>query len=133
MAYVGGDILEVRLKHPEGDAVLRPKSNEDNMMDLGGYRNNDEANSITTTGEIILSKNYVRGFIELTVANDQNTRKEMVTINKIAASVLEAEVNVTMINKSIWSGTGQVVGDLQENTNKATFKIKIAVSKMEKQ
>lgn len=131
MAYVGGDIKEISVKNANvGSAVLYPKANEDNMMDLGGLRNADEANSITSLGEMIISKTYTRGSIEVTVANDQNTRKELVKIVKMASDTGLCTFTVSIINGTIWQGIGQFVGDLSANINKATFKVKIAVSTM---
>ena len=56
----GGDVLELRVNHPTlGSRVFFPKSGEDNNLDLGGFRNEDDANMVTASGEAIVKKNFV--------------------------------------------------------------------------
>lgn len=127
MATVGGDILELRVKHPElGEHSFFPKSNEGNTFDFGGVRTNDDANQITGSREMIVQKNVVRGMLEVVVANDMNTREDATFAAALAESSTPGNYVLSMINGTIWGFDGHVVGDIQPDLNAATFTLKLA-------
>ncbi len=133
MATTGGDILEVTFNSPTiGSGVFKPKSNEGNTFDPGGLRNNDDANGITSDGELILSKNRVRASFEITIANDMNVRNDVAKIAELAADSESAEYTVSMINGTVWAGSGVPVGDLSPDVNAATMTLKIAFGSLKK-
>lgn len=129
MASTGGDILEVRYTHPSlGDGVFYPKSNEGNTLDPGGFRSADDANMISGDGQMIDTINRVRASFEIVLANDMNGRNDAVVATQLAASSELTDFTVSMINGTVWGITGKPVGDIQPDTNAATFTIKIAGS-----
>lgn len=124
---VGGDITEVTYNHPTlGSGILFPKAAEDNTYDVGGIRTADDANMVDGAGNAIWQKNRVMGFFEVVVANDQNTRQDAETMALLAADPVEADWTFTHINGTVYGGKGKPVGDIQPNTNAATFTLKVA-------
>ena len=130
---VGGDILEITYNHPTlGSGILRPKAGEDNSYDLGGIRTNDDANSIDGGGTPIYQKNRVMAMFEVVVANDQNVNEDLEQMIALAADPVEAEWTFSLINGTVYGGTGVPVGDLQGNINQATFTLKVAGASFKK-
>lgn len=129
MASVGGDILEVRFTHPTlGSGVFYPKANEGNTMDAGGFRASDDASMISGDGQMIDTINRVRSSFEILLANDQNGRNDAIVAGELSASSVLADWTISMINGTVWGMTGKPVGDIQPDTNAATFTLKIAGS-----
>lgn len=130
---VHGDIEEINVNHPTvGSFTLFPKANEDNTIDFGGLRNNDDANQITGNGELIFQKNRVRGFIECIVETDDNTRKDISKMVDVCNSPELGEFTYTFVNGAVFKITGQPVGDLQESINTGVFTLKVVGSSVSK-
>lgn len=126
MAF-NGDILEITFNNPDvGQGVFFPKAGEGNTYDLGGFRNSDDANGIAGNGEIIVTKNQVRGFFEAVVANDMNGRRDAENMAKLAASTKLTSWTFTVINGSVFGVSGVPVGDIAPDVNAGTFTIKVA-------
>jgi hypothetical protein len=126
----GGDFIEVRVSHPVlGDHVFEPKSNEGNTFDLGGARTSDDANAITGAGNPIWQLNMTRGFFEVVVANDANTKNDAQFAADLSAHPEPGEWTFTHINGVVWGMTGKPVGDIQPDTNAATFTLKVSGGK----
>ena len=133
MATVGGDITEISVKHPTiGSFTLYPKANEGNTFDPGGIRNNDDASSIAGNGDLVVSKNRVRGHFEVLLASDLNQREDILKIKELAADPVPAEWTFSLINGSVWAGSGIPVGDLSADINAATFTLKVASAEFKK-
>lgn len=127
MSVVAGDLLEITYNHPElGSGTFYPKSGEDNTFDEGGFRTNDDANSITGSGESIDVINRVRWSVEATVANDNNNREDLTKARQLAAHPLPAQWTFSHVNGTVWAGTGKPVGDIQSNGNAGTFTLKVS-------
>jgi hypothetical protein len=127
MAVNGGDIVEITYNHEElGAGVLYPKSAEGSTFELGGIRNNDDANGIDGGGRAIFQKNRVRWSFEGVVSWDMNISNEAQKMADLAASSLEATWTVTHINGTVWQGKGLPVGDIQPDGNEATMTLKIS-------
>jgi hypothetical protein len=127
MSFVGGDILEVSFKHPVlGNGTFEPKSAEDCTIDLGGWKANDDDNSITGNGTMIDQINRKRWSAELTVAWDSQITNEVDLLNQLAESPVQADWIITHINGTIWGGKGKPVGDIKGDTQKAIVKFKLA-------
>lgn len=123
---VHGDITEINVSHPTvGSFTLFPKANEDNTIDTGGFRNNDDSNQITGNGELILQKNKVRGSIECIVENDANTREDLEKMVAVCNSPELAEWTYSHVSGAVWKITGQPVGDLQSSLNTGVFTLKV--------
>jgi len=124
MNFLGGDITEIVCKHPKlGDFRFQTKSNESYTMDRGGYRNNDDANQITGGGQAIFQKNRVRWSFEGPVLVDFT---EGATVEKLAESSEDGVWIITHISGAIYQGKGQIVGDLQPDTNSAQMSLKVS-------
>tara|TARA_R110000803_G_scaffold69859_1_gene132441 strand:+ start:1177 stop:1581 length:405 start_codon:yes stop_codon:yes gene_type:complete len=129
----GGDVLELRVNHPTlGSRVFFPKSGEDNNLDLGGFRNEDDANMVTASGEAIVKKNFVKGSLEIVLANDQKARLDSQFCGDLAASTEQGDWSFSVIDGSVYGAKGDIVGDITSNLNAATFSIKIAFGKVNK-
>jgi hypothetical protein len=129
MATVGGDWLEIKASHPTlGEHVFYPKANDGNTFDPGGIRTNDDVNQVTGSGQAIWQKNMTRGFLEVVVENDMNTRQDWLFAKNLAASPVEASFVASHSNGSIWGISGMPVGDIAPDTNASTFTLKIAFS-----
>ena len=129
MATVGGDCLELRVNHPVlGEHVFYPKAYEGFTFDPGGIRTNDDVNQVSGDGLSIYQMNRVRGYLELVIANDMNTREDWTFAKRLGASPVEASFVASFINGTSWGFNGKPVGDIQVDTNAATFTMKIAFS-----
>lgn len=134
MAYIGGDITEITCSHPDlGDYRFSPKSNESFKFDTGGLRNNDDKNSITADGVLIVQKNRVVWSLEGAIAVDLTTEYEKLAIDALMESPVLGTWTVTHVSGAIYKGDGIPVGDFEIDTNAASTGIKIHGSgKMEK-
>jgi len=118
----GGDILEITYNHPTlGSGVIFAKSNEDSTFDTGGYRSADDANMVDGGGNMIDQMNQVRWKFGCTASWDQNTNNELDVISELAGNALQAEYTISVINGTVWGGTGKPVGDYEANANQSTF------------
>lgn len=130
---IGGDILEVAVNHPDiGTVRFYPKANETNTFNTGGIRNDDNENGVDGAGDLIVIKNRMRASLEVVVANDQNTREDRIKAVQIAESPKPATYTVTVVNGTVWQGTGVICGDLSADVNAGTFTLKVACPRFEK-
>ena len=128
MSVTGGDITEIRCNHPTlGSSVYNPKASEDSTFDPGGYRTDDDLDSITGNGEAIYKVNNKRPFFEVVCAVDMNERNEFQgTLTNLAQSDQEGDWIISHINGTVQGFKGKPVGDLQWNGNASTFTLKIS-------
>ena len=127
MAAIGGDLIEITWNHETlGSGVLYPKSAEDSTFDTGGYRSADDANMVDGSGAAIRQINRVRWSLEATCAWDMNGANELESMVGLSGSPVEAEWTVSHINGTVWKGKGSPVGDIQGNSNAATFTLKLS-------
>lgn len=133
MAAIGGDIIEIKYNHPTlGSGTFFPKAAEGNTFDPGGIRNNDDANMISGDGNPIYTKNRVRAFFDVLCANDMNVRNDAQVAADLAASPVEADWTISIINGTEWSGKGAIVGDINPDVNAATFQLKVSGGRFKK-
>jgi hypothetical protein len=125
--FTGGDILEISYKHPTvGAGTWFPKSSEDGTNDPGGYRSADDANMVTSDGQMIDQMNRVRWSFEGVVAWDMATNDELNQARLLTSSPILADWTITHINGTVWGGKGKPVGDINGNTNTAQMSVKLA-------
>lgn len=133
MGAIGGDIKEITFTHPTiGSGSFFPQSNQNNTIKLGGVQSVDDENLIDGSGEIVETKIRTRGFVEVVVSNDMNTREDLVKAQALQASNVQADYQIAMQNDTVWSCKGAIVGSLEGDTNTTMFTLKIAYSKIEK-
>lgn len=124
---VHGDITEITYNHPViGQGVFFPKAAEGNTYDTGGIRNSDDASMIAGDGSLIVTKNRVRGFFEVVIENDMNTRNDADIVAQLAADSVPAQYTFSLINGTVWAGSGFPVGDIAPDVNAGTFTLKVA-------
>lgn len=127
MGYTGGDVLEITYNHPTiGSGVIFCKSNEDFNLDPGGFRTNDDANSIASNGKAVRQINRVRGSVEGTIAWDMTDNDELDKLSQLAGNPLSADWTIESITGEIWGGSGFPVGDVMGNLNTALITLKLA-------
>lgn len=127
---VGGDIIEITYNHPTlGSGTFFPKSAEASSYDTGGFRTKDEQNAIDGSGTPIDTMNQVRGFFESTVSNDMNTSKDAERAAALAGDPTPATWTFSVINGVSYTGVGKIVGDVNPDVDKATFKLKVSGGK----
>ena len=123
MAAIGGDITEINFSNDEvGSGTLRCKAGETSTFDLGGFRNE------TTTdgaGGAIVKKNRAPWMFEVTASWDMNTRQDMEALVKLAESLSETTWDITHVNGSVYSGVGNVEGDLQGDGGEGTIALSV--------
>ena len=126
MAKVGGDVLEVSVKHTLGEGIFSIKTDEDSELDLGGYRTNDDEKSVDTGGNNIKVMTRQRWSSTFVVATDITSKADLDLLNRIAGSNLEGDWTITHISGAVYRGTGSVVGDVKAALKAATIQIKVA-------
>lgn len=125
----GGDIIEITVNHPTlGTRRFFPKSAEDSTFDPGGFRDTDDANMITGSGEAIRQKNRVRWSLEAVIAYDANQRDDADFVAALSESPVEGDWTIAVVNGVVYGGKGLPVGDIQPNLNAATMTLKISGS-----
>lgn len=125
-----GDVDEIVCQHPTGEFRFFPKANESGTGDLGGHRANDDANQITSNGQMMSQINRVRGSFEvpISVETDLTAQKNLANLGKHPDL---GTWTISFINGTVMRGKGRPVGDQQLDTNAGTMTLKIAVEKFE--
>lgn len=127
MQYSGGDLLEITCNHPTlGSLKFATKSNETYTLDPGGFRSNDDDNSITGSGDMIDQINRVRWSFEGPLVADFVSNNEIDNLPKLAESPEHGTWTFTHISGVVWRGKGKFVGDIKVDTNTAQISGKIA-------
>ena len=125
MASFGGDITEITFNSPTfGNGSIFPKASEDSTFDPGGFRVDDDMDSISGDGAGIYKKNRKRWSFEVVCAMDMNDREDVNKLVSLASANEESEWTITHVNGTVYGGKGFPVGDLQWNGNAATFTFK---------
>lgn len=124
---VGGDILEIGYNHPTlGSGTFFPKSGEDSTSELGGLRSEDDDSAVDGSGAKIRKLTRRGWSVECTISCDANVRTDQEKLAALSGSTEETEFTITYVNGTVYSGTGNPVGDIAANTNNATIALKIA-------
>jgi len=126
-----GDVDEIVCQHTLGDFRFFPKSNESATIDMGGVRANDDANQVTTNGQLMSQLNRVRGSFECPVAIDTDGQS-LIDAAKLSAHPDLGNWTFSLLNGKILKGKGRPVGDIQEDSNAGTFTLKVACENLEK-
>jgi hypothetical protein len=127
MGAVGGDILEVTWAHDTlGSGTFFPKSGEDSTFDLGGFRGADDANMVDGGGRTMRQLNRVRWSFEVLIAWDSITDLDLEKLTALAASPVEADWTVSLINGAVYAAKGSPVGDIQANNNNPSMTLKVS-------
>lgn len=127
MGAVGGDIKELSFTHPTiGQVTLYPKANEDSTLDLGGFRTEDDDNGVDGSGAVLKKITQSRWSAEMTVAGAFNTRNDLDKLNQLSGDPVDATWTITHVSGAVFKCVGSPVGDVKENLNDATIKLKIA-------
>lgn len=128
---VGGDVLTLTSNHPTlGSFVYPVLRNQDNTVDLGGDRTNDDANAKTGANEPVWQINGKLGALNVQVVNDM-TKKVAERLGQEAASQVDSTWVFTHINGFTYSGQGRPVGDIVPNLNNSSLAVIIRVPKFE--
>lgn len=125
MAFSGGSPQEITYNHPTlGSGSFSPKSAEEATIDRGGKRSNDDANSITANGQNIDIIEAVRWSFEVMIAHDMLDQDTLQVITDMAGSTEPATWTFTMLNGTVYRGTGKPVGDIQGSSSaQGTLKV----------
>lgn len=124
--YTFGDVDEIVCQHTLGEFRFNPKSNESATIDKGGIRANDDANQLTSNGQMMSQMNRVRWGVECPVAVDMINDVELENVSKLAAHPDLGTWTFSMINGAVYKGKGRPVGDIQMDSNAGTMTLKIA-------
>ena len=130
MSYKGGDITEITYQHPTlGSGTIFCKAAEDGTVDPGGLRSSDDANMVTSDGQMIDQINRVRWSFEAPpIAWDMTDADELDKLAKMSGSPVLADWTITSISGAIWGGKGKPVGDITANTNTSQITLKLSGS-----
>src|SRR6478736_3309694 len=83
--FIFGDVQEIVCQHTLGEFRFSPKSNESFTFDKGGFRANDDANQITSDGQMMSQLNRVRWSVEGPIAVDTISDNELDNLAKLSA------------------------------------------------
>lgn len=126
--FVFGDVIEIVCNHEGNTYRFSPKANETFNVDFGGIRVNDDANQITSNGQIMRQLNRNRWAIDGPIAVDTISSTEQNALNVMSASPSLGIWQISLISGAILKGQGSPVGDLQYDSNAGTLALKIAGS-----
>ena len=123
---VHGDVTEITVAHPTlGTRTFFPKAGEGNTFSIGGVMTADDVNSITTSGQMIYTSNRVAGFFSVLIEDDQNDREDAIFIQALAGSSVPGVWVLSLINGTIWKGSGKPVGSYETELNAGTMTLKV--------
>jgi len=123
----GGDILEVSVNHPDlGSKIFFAKASEGNTFEPGGFRTEDDEDSVDSGGNMIQKINRKLGFFEIVLSNDLNEREDFDFISQLHQSSKLGDWTVSIINGVTFGGQGKPVGTVTPNINDATMSVKIS-------
>ncbi len=128
MAFVGGDITEIKYNHSVlGDGTIFCKSAEAGTMDIGGYRTADDAANVTGGGQMIQQISRVLASFEAPpISWDMTGADELQKLADMAASPILANWTISIISGAVYGGLGKPVGDLTADTMTAQVTLKLA-------
>lgn len=124
--FVFGDVTEIVCQHVLGRFSFSPKANESFTIDRGGIRGNDDANQVTSDGQMMSQLNRVRWSVEGPIAVDQISDAQMSALNAMSESPFLGTWTFSMISGAIYTGVGRPVGDIQNDSNAGTLTLKVA-------
>lgn len=124
--YTFGDVDEIVCQHTLGEFRFNPKSNESFTIDKGGIRANDDANQVTSNGQMMSQMNRVLWFFEGPVAVDTINDIELENVSKLSGHPDLGTWTFSMVNGAVYKGKGRPVGDIQTDSNAGTMTLKIA-------
>lgn len=126
MSTNAGDIRELAIDHDElGSRILEGKSGEDVNTMKGGFKSNDDDGNIGVNGTRINQLNRYPWSLECTIIAKEG---DLDYLQALSQSTIEANITATFMDQTIRVGTGQTVGDIQENKQAGTIAIKLAGS-----
>lgn len=126
--FVFGDVQEIVCNHDGNTYRFSPKANETFNIDFGGIRVNDDANQVTSNGQIMRQLNNTRWALDGPIAVDSISASEQLSLNLMSASPSLGTWQISLISGAIYKGQGSPVGDLQYDSNAGTLALKIAGS-----
>lgn len=124
--FVFGDCVEIVCNHLGNTYRYYPKANETFNVDKGGVRGNDDANQVTSNGQMMSQLNRSRWSVDGPIAIDQMSDIELSTLNLMAGSPSLGNWQFAMISGAIYKGTGRPVGDITTDANAGTLSLKVA-------
>ena len=134
-ATIHGDLKEATYNHPvEGQATILLKSGEANTYNIGGVVNNDDASSIATNGELIMTKGRVRAFFEQVAVNSTANGVDSLADKMAAlqASDVPADWTFTTQARAVYGGSGWPVGEITPDLQAGTFTLKVVLGVLNK-
>lgn len=121
-----GDVTEIQASSADlGTITFKPKAGEGNTFSPGGVINMDDENSITTDGQLIVTKNRVAGGFTVTIEDDQNVREDVKSLFSLAGNSSPIVWTLSLINGAIYRGVGIPVGKFETNLNDGTMPLKV--------
>lgn len=127
MQYVGGDYIEITYNHPTlGSGTFYPVSGESAAVDDGGFRSDDEQNSIAGNGEMIDVMKRVRWSVEIACAWSLGVNEDTKKLSALASSSEQADWTFTHVSGAIQAAKGKPVGDIQGDSGAGTFTLKVS-------
>lgn len=124
--FVFGDVQEIVCSHLGKTYRFYPKANETFNVDKGGIRANDDANQITSNGQIMRQLNRVRWMVDGPIACDTISDAELSALNIMSASPSLGTWQFALISGAIYKGVGSTVGDVQFDSNAGTISLKVS-------
>lgn len=124
---VFGDVLSLSENNPTlGSFVYKVLRTQDNTLDLGGDRVNDDVNMKTGGDEMVWQINGKGGQLTVTVIDDM-TKKTAERINSVCGALTDSTWTMSHKNGFVYTGEGRIVGDIVPNINTGALTIKINV------
>ena len=124
--FVFGDILDITCVFQGKTYRFSPKANESGTLDKGGFRTNDDANQITSNGQMMRQINRARWMFECPIACDTISDYEMIALNLMTATPILGNWQFNLISGAIFTGQGCPVGDISTDTNAGTIQLKVS-------
>lgn len=119
-----GDVRVISCDNTEiGSFLMEHKATEDATIQPGGFKVDDDENSVTTAGTDISKFNRYKWSFESTVGALDGC---LSYLQKMAEAGVPSQFTFEMSNGNQWVGTGRINGDIAENAQAGTIAVKFS-------
>ena len=125
MATLGGDIVSLKVAHPDlGIIQFKPKANVDSTYMPGGVTVDDTDDGADTSGTPVFQATMQRASFSVDITWDKAFRGDLETILALQKSTKDGVMTAENIDGTIYKLTGKPVGSYNGNgkTSIITFK-----------
>lgn len=128
MAYIGCELLKTEISNSVvGKVTLFHKAKETAKIDKGGLMTEDKAEGVTSAGGAMYSLSHKRWSVEPSaVAWGKTGVDTLEKLNEFNNEITDSVFTFTLVDGTVYTGTGRIVGDTIADSLDASIPFKAA-------